>query len=159
MKRIIAILLVLSMLLALAGCNIKKKLSEKLAEQILEGNSGADVDIDGDSMTVEGEDGTTTTIGATKWPTSDFAKNIPEFKDGNITWVMESTNYLYIMLDTVEQKDATKYLESIKADYNVEPSDMTYDGGFTYSAKNADGIPVWISFSDGSMVITIGESA
>ena len=90
MKRIIAILMALAMLLALAGCNIRKKIGEKLVEEMLEQGGDAEVYIDGDTMTIEGEDGSTTTIGGTEWPDSGLAKKIPELKKGTVSYVMQS---------------------------------------------------------------------
>ena len=55
MKKAFAILMVLLMLVALAGCNIKQKIAEKITEGILEQSGAGDVDIDGDSMRLPGK--------------------------------------------------------------------------------------------------------
>lgn len=159
MKKVFAILMVLLMLVALAGCNIKQKIGEKIAEGILEQSGAGDVDIDGDSMTVTGEDGEEMTIGGTEWPDSDLAKLIPEFTKGTVSYVMQSEGYLYITVDEVAQDDAKAYVDSIKNDFTVDSYDMSYEGGFSYSAKNADNISISVSFSDATLLIMVSQEA
>ena len=67
MKRILAYLLVCSCLLAsilpLGGCGIKKKAEKAITEKIVEKALGDNVDIDGDTVTIKGEDGEEFSIG------------------------------------------------------------------------------------------------
>lgn len=159
MKKVLAIFLVLCMLAAFAGCRVRQKIGEKILENMIGNAGGGDVDIDGDSMTIKGEDGSTTTIGGTKWPDSEFAKNIPEFKEGTISYVMESTDYTYVTIESVKEKDAEAYVETIKQDYNVDPYEMNAEGSFTYTAKNDDGLTVSIMYSeDETLLIMLGVS-
>ncbi len=159
MKKAFAILMVLLMLVALAGCNIKQKIAEKITEGILEQSGAGDVDIDGDSMTVTGEDGEEVTLGGTEWPDSDLAKLIPEFKKGTVSYVMQSEGYLYITVDEVSQDDAEDYVDSVKNDFADDAYESSYEGGFSYTAKNADGVSVSVSLADGSLLIMVSQEA
>lgn len=58
------------------------------------------------------ESGQEVTIGSTQWPKSDLAKNIPEFKKGDITAVMDSPDYILVTMEKVDQKDFLNYLET-----------------------------------------------
>ena len=154
MKRIIAILMALAMLLALAGCNIRKKIGEKLVEEMLEQGGDAEVDIDGDTMTIEGEDGSTTTIGGTEWPDSGLAKKIPELKKGTVSYVMQSEESLLLTIDSVEEDDAKNYIDEVKEDFTLDAYEMNYDGGFSYSAKNDSSLIISVTYTDGTVMIT-----
>lgn len=161
MKKIIAILVVALLLLSLCGCNLKKKIGEKIAENILGDASGGDVDIEDGTLTIEGEDGETTTFGGTEWPKSDLAKSIPEFKDGTVTYVYESTDSVMVNLEEVDAEDAQAYAEGIKEDFSVDPYEINSQDGFTYGAKNDDGLNITIYYTtaEGVMTIMLGREA
>lgn len=164
MKKIIGIFLIIALALSITSCGfiagkITDKAAEAVAEGIIEENSSGDVDIESGKITIEGEDGEVSVIGETDWPDTDFAKNIPEFTQGNVAAVISSEGSLWITLDTVEEADATAYLETIKSTYTLEPYEMTYEGGFTFSAKNADGLTVSLQYGDGSFIITLDAAA
>jgi len=158
MRKIAVFLSALLMLMALSGCNIQQKLGERIVEGILE-KSGSDVDIDGDTVTVVGEDGEQLTLGGTEWPDSDLAKLIPKCNKGTVTYVMESEGSLYIMVEDVDSDDAREYVNSIKDDFQINPYDMSYEGGFSYTAENEDGAYVSVSYSDSDIVIMISKDA
>lgn len=159
MKKALAILLALCLIATFAGCRVKQKLSEKILENIIGNAGGGDVDIDGDTVTFQGEDGSSTTVGSTKWPESDFAKNIPEFKKGTISYVMQSEEYIYVTVDEVEAEDAESYAKTIREEFNVEPYETASSGAFTYMAKNEDGLSVSLMYSeDGTLLIMLGVS-
>ncbi len=159
MKKIVAILIVMLMLASLAGCNIRKKIGEKIGEGIMEGmlgnGSGADVDIDGDTLTIEGENGEQMTIGGTEWPTSDMAKRLPKPKSGKVTYVLESDSGLYISMEGIDEDDMSALKEEVKKDYTVDAYDMTYEGGFSYAGADAEGWIVSIMYSDGALSLSI----
>lgn len=139
MKKIIIGLLVFVLVLSIAGCGAKKKLEEKageaLAEKIFK-DAGVDVDIDGDKVVIKGEDGQEMSIGAGEWPTSDLAKNIPEFKGGEIVSVMEADDSLFIMIEEITDGEFTAYLEEIKEAFTESTYEMSTGTGMMYAAEN-----------------------
>lgn len=159
MKKFLAVLIVIFLLVSLFGCNIKKKISDGIAEDIIENASGADVDIDGDTITVQGTDGSVMTIGGTEWPDSDLSKLIPKCKDGTVSYVMESDGYLYITVDDISREAAQAYVDEVKKDFSIDSIDMNDSSSLYYTAKNADDVTVSVSFSDTSLMIIVGTEA
>ncbi|HEX2946956.1 MAG TPA: DUF6591 domain-containing protein [Clostridia bacterium] len=164
MKKLIAGVLIFFMILSLAGCgvkeNLEKKAGEALTEKMIEGAGGGDVDIEGSTVTIKGENGEELVVGDSEWPKSELAKSVPEFKEGKITGVLDSEDSVFISLESVKKSDADAYLEKIKVDFTQEPLETTDDeGGFNYGAKNADGINVTILYSGENLTITVGKAA
>lgn len=154
MKKLIVLLLVLTLAcLGAAGCGAKEKLEEKAAEKILEQGGAEDVDIDGDKITIKGEDGEEVTIGGGEWPKSDLAKIIPEFKKGKITNTMETSNYLMVNLEEVEEADATAYIEENKSNFTLDNYESKSEGMITWSGKNDKGLTLNLTLSDASFTI------
>ncbi len=143
MTKFISALLAIVLTLALAGCgvkeNLQKKAGEALAEKIL-GDAGVDVDLDDDTVVIEGEDGQKITFSEDKWPTTDLAKKIPEYKDGKITSVMETSESVFIMLEEVSEDYFLDYLEEIKEMYPDDPYEVSGDSGITYVGGDGDGL-------------------
>ena len=58
MKKISYILIIAALLSAFTGCGAKQKMEEKIAEKVIEQAVGnADIDIDGEEVTIETEEG------------------------------------------------------------------------------------------------------
>lgn len=161
MKRIVVSVVVLILVTLFAGCGVKDKMEEKageaLGEKIIEEMTGGNVDIDGDTITVEGEDGEEAVFGETKWPSSSLAKKIPEFKDGKVTSVMNMDQALVIFLEEVAAKDFVDYLDDIKKDYAEEVYEVNSDNAITYSAANSEGVRVQLVYMDETVSITVEE--
>ncbi len=140
-KAVIWILLVL-LVLSLVGCGVKEKIGEKageaLTEKILEESGAENVDIDGDTVTITGEDGEEMVFGQTEWPSSDLAKSIPEFKDGKIVTLMEMSDSVYIVLEEVDAKDAAEYMEELKKDFTEDTYEMNSADGAQYMGSNGE---------------------
>lgn len=117
MKKILICLLTFTLLFLFTGCGAKEKLEEKVTEKVFEEAGGGDLDIDGDKITIKGDNGEKVTFGDSKWPTSELAKNIPEFKDGTLNGVMETTDSIVITLESVQGEDVPPYWETIKKDF------------------------------------------
>ena len=120
---------------------------------------GDKVDIDGDTMTVKGDDGEKVTIGG-KWPDSKLAKKIPEFKKGNVVSSMETNEGVTISLENVKAKDAKPYIEKIKKEYSKDSSEYETDGTLIYSGFGDDNIEVSICYAekDETFFITIAKT-
>lgn len=162
MKKLLIGLLVLLLALSLTGCGAKEKAEEKagevLAEKILE-DAGVDADIDGDKVAIKSEDGQELTIDAGEWPSSDLAKNIPEFKNGKIVSVMEANDSLFIMIEDISDEDFTAYLEEIKRTFTGENYEMNTGTGMIYTAVNDSGIGVMLTYEkDAGLSITISKT-
>ena len=161
MKRLLVILFALMIFLQLFGCsakdNIEEKAQEKLAEKILENAGGGKVDIDGDKVTFKGDDGQEVTVGGSKWPTSDLAKNIPEFTKADSYSVIDSTESVFISMESVKKKDFDEYLEKIKKDFAKESFEANSDGYLSYGGNNDKGISVMMQYSEETLTITVAK--
>ncbi len=158
MKKVAIWVLLVLLVLSLVGCGVKEKIGEKageaLAEKIME-ESGADVDIDGDTITVKGEDGEEMVFGQTEWPSSDLAKSIPEFKDGKIVTVMEMNDSILIGMEEVDAKDAAKYFEELKKDFTEDTYEINSEDSAQYMGSNGEvGISVFYDNNE-TLSITI----
>lgn len=161
MKKLIGCFLIFILLLSLAGCGVKENLEQKageaLAENMLEDAGGGDVDIDGDKVTITGENGETLTTGGNEWPKSDLAKSVPEFKEGTITAVLDSSDYVMVSLESVKEADAAAYYETVREEFTQEPFEANADGSISFGAKNADGIGVTLQYTEETFTITVSK--
>lgn len=158
MKKKIILLITLLLILSMVGCGAKEKASEKISEKIIENSTGAKVDIDGDKMKIKTEDGThVVTIGATEWPESGLVANIPEFKEGKVSSVMNSENYVMIVTEKVKQNSFKVYLDEIKKDFSKNALEMNADGVITYGAesKNGNEVNVMLSYDSNEKMLSI----
>lgn len=149
MKKFFPVLLTLLMILSivLAGCGLKKKAEEAVAEKILS-QAGVNVDLDlkGDKIVVKGEDGEQLIIGEGEWPSSDLAKSIPKLSAGKVTSVIEASDSLNIMIEEITDKEFTDYLEEIKETFTENSFEASSDTGMMYSASNEEGIVVLLTY-------------
>lgn len=165
MKRILAYLLVCSCLmvsiLPLSGCNIKKKAEKAISEKIVEKALGDNVDIDGDTLIIKGENGEEATIGGGKWPDSELAKKIPEFMKGKIISSVTEDNTFMVFLEEVKSGDFDVYLEEIKKVYSQDVYESRTEEMITYGGKDGDQTNVAVNFviKEGTMGITITKEA
>jgi hypothetical protein len=158
MKKLLIGLLAFVLILSFAGCGAREKAAEKAAEKILEG-AGVNLDIDGDKVVIKGEDGQELTIGADKWPSSDLAKSIPEFKGGKIVSVMEADDSLFIMAEEISDEDFMAYLEEIKEIFTEETYEMSTGTGMMYAAGNGEGLGVTLTYEkDAGFSITVADA-
>ena len=157
MRKVAIWILLVLLVISLVGCGVKEKIGDKageaLAEKILEESGAQDVDIDGDTITITGEDGEEMVFGQTEWPSSDLAKSIPEFKDGKIITVMEMSDTVYIGLEEVDAKDAAKYFEVLKEEFTEDTYEMNSADGAQFMGSNGK-VNITVAYSkDASMSI------
>lgn len=155
MKKILICLLTFILLFAFTGCGVKEKLGEKVAEKVFEEVGGGDLDIDGDKVTIKGNNGETVTFGDSKWPTSELAKSIPEFKDGTVNGVLESADSIVITLESVQEEDVPPYWETIKKNFPEDVYEMNSSGFSTFSGSNDESLTVSLAYMDEMLTITI----
>lgn len=163
MKRTIVWVLAVLMAFPLCGCGIGERIREKagedIAEDIIEDYTSADVEISGDEVTIEDEEGNSYSYGGTDWPTSNLAGCIPLFTGGTITAVMDSEESVFISLEGVTQEDYEAYLSTIKGDYAVNAFEANSEGYSSYGASNDDGISVSLIYSEEELAITVYKEA
>lgn len=156
-NKFLAGLLVLLLALSLVACGTKEKAAEKSAEKILKA-AGVDADIDGDKVVIKGEDGQELSIGEGKWPSSQLAKSIPEFKAGKIVSVMEAKDSLFIMIEELSDQDFTDYLEEIKKAFTEESYELNTASGMMYAAENSEGMGIMLTYEkDAGFSITVSQ--
>jgi|LSQX01.2.fsa_nt_gb hypothetical protein len=150
MKKVLIMFLVLVLILSMSGCGVKKKIENKIGEaigeKIIEGATGQKLDIQGDKVTVKGEDGSQLTLGGGEWPKNDLIKNIPEFKGGKIESAMSSEESVVMFIESVEQKDFEKYLENIKKDFTEDAFEMNSDDLISYGGANGKSVQVQLTY-------------
>lgn len=155
MKKTLICLLTFVLLFSFTGCGAKEKLEEKVAEKVFEKAGGGDLDIDGDKVTIKGDNGETVTFGDSKWPTSELAKIIPEFKDGTVNGVMETADSIVITLESVQEEDVPPYCETIKKDFPKDVYEMNSSGFSTFSGSDDEGLTVSLAYMSETLTITI----
>lgn len=145
----------------LAGCGIKEKLEKKAGEKIAEKLVGDKVDIDGDKVVIEGEDGEELEIGGSEWPDSGPIENIPKYKSGEVESVIQTKKSAQLNIVDSDQEYFEEYIDDIKDEFDTEQYENKSSDSITYSGKNDDGVAVLFVFSkdDDSCFITVSESA
>lgn len=156
LKNILIIVLVTS-LIVLAGCGSKQKMEEKFAEKVMESALGVDMDIDGEEVTFEGEEGAVT-FGTSEWPDTELAKMLPEFKEGMITSAVNSETYVFIIIEEVNEDNFKDYYEKVKSTYTEESYESKFEDTIAYSGSNLSGISMIVSYTMNDKTLTIQAS-
>lgn len=159
MKKISYILIVLVLISLLTACGAKEKMKEKIAEKVIEQAVGnADIDIDGEEVTIKTEDGNVT-WGSTEWPDTQLSNKIPEFKKGKIVSVMSSEAYLMVIIEDVEEKDFMDYYEGVKREFSQESYETKSEDMIAYMGKNDEGISIMASYTMEDKTVSITGSS
>ncbi|HHU17635.1 MAG TPA: hypothetical protein GXZ70_05365 [Clostridiales bacterium] len=166
MKRLsVAFLVILLACSLLVGCctkeKIEQKVGEKLAEEAVEkilGDENAEVDIDGEKITVKGKEGETLSLGGAEWPDIDY---IPEFKQGRIISAAHDSNSAMIILEEVDRKNFKDYLEDIKKVFTEENYEMQAEEYLLFEGKNTKGEKIVLQYftNDNSLTIIGGRES
>ncbi|HHX22903.1 MAG: hypothetical protein ACOX2A_05995 [Tepidanaerobacteraceae bacterium] len=150
MKKILALFLVFVFIFSMSGCGVKKKIENKIGEaigeKIIEGAIGQKVDVDGDQVTLEGDDGSKFTIGGGEWPKNDLIKNIPEFKGGKIESVMSGEEATVISIDDVDKNAFENYLNNIKNDFTKDAYELNSDEFISYTGMNDKNVQIQLTY-------------
>lgn len=156
MKRLFVVLLVILLTCSLlASCGTKEKIEEKAAEKIMEealSDENAEVDIDGEKITVKGKDGEIVTIGGAEWPDIDY---IPEFKKGRIISAAYDSNSAIITIEEVDQKSYDDYLEDIMKSFTDETYNMQTEDFLAFEGMNDKGEKVALQYYINDKTLTI----
>jgi len=158
MKKIFYILITVFLLSLFTGCGAKDKMEQKIAEKVIEQAVGdADIDIDGDEVTIKTDEGDVT-FGSTEWPDSELSNKIPEFKKGKIASVMNSEAYLMVIIEEVETNDFMDYYEDAKGEFTQESYETKSEGIISYMGKNEDGISIMVTYNSEDSTVSISGS-
>lgn len=162
MKRFIVMVLAGAMLLTLlSGCGIKQKLEEKAGEEIgeklLEKIAGDEVDIElnDDGFAIEGTDGAKVNFGGGDWPDSDLAKLIPKYDSGEITSVMDSEDFIQIVINESDTAYFNNYLAKIKENFKNDTFESESEDSMSYTATDDSGNTVVVFFQNNECVISL----
>jgi ABC-type phosphate/phosphonate transport system substrate-binding protein len=164
MKKVLSLLIAAMFVLSLTGCGMKNKIEnkigEKIGEKIVEGTTDNKVDIEGDKVTVKGEDGSEVTFGGNEWPKNDLMKDIPKFEKGTINTAAASEELNMIIIEGVEKKDFQNYWEKLKDRFSKEPFSLETGDTLSYGGVDEKGIGAQFSYnsSDKSFTLSISKS-
>jgi hypothetical protein len=157
MKKFLLAALVITLILTLGACKSPADLiGEKVGESIVEGITGSDVDVEGDSVTIKGEDGEVV-LGGKEWPDNEIMKKIPKFTKGTIdsTMVSDETGGM-INLTDVAQADYDAYVEEVKsAGFNVDAKTLEMDQVDSYYALNSENYAISLTYAADSSTFSI----
>ncbi len=150
-KKTAILALILLSVCFLPGCKSPSEVAaEKAGEKIIENATGNKIDIDGDKMTIEGEDGTQITMGDNKWPTDKLAKEIPQMEKGTVYYVANTDDFWTIMLNEVKESDFEDYLAKVEsAGFSAEKTVYSDAANSIYTAKNDKGISIQLNYDLG----------
>lgn len=163
-QRIVVLLTCILVLLCIGGCgkSISDSISEKVSEEITEGiinsqtEDGSEVELDGDTVVITSGDGETVSMGATEWPDGDVMKDIPKYKDGNVSYVMESEGYVLLTVDGTTYEEYEDYKEQIiNKGFTEDSTEMNSTDSYYYGAANSSGLMVTLSFTTSDNVFSL----
>lgn len=144
---VVAVLIVLG----LAGYFLQKlvfqKTGEKIAESLIEGATGGDVDVDsnGEGFSVSNEDGSLDIGKNASWP-SDMPSDVIEFKGGDIEMSGAYESTWTVSLSNASSQEIDAYIEDLKssgwdqdvANFDSDSYSMTQLSNRKYNISVAD---------------------
>ena len=162
MKRVLIGVLVLSLTLALAGCkSVSEKIGEEVGEQIAGGVVGGTVEVDGDAVTIETEDGAVTMNSSEGTLPKDFPKDFPVYDDMTVDSAssIASGEEITFYVNFTSDDSVTKIYEWYKGEFGG--SGWTPDGDYLFTDE--DGESGMLSGTKGTLsgtvTITKGDSS
>lgn len=120
------------------------------------------VNIEKDGMTIDTEEGKFTYGAAAKWPTEQPSAILPEFKDGILNTVINSSEYCMITVTDVTMEEYNAYVEKIKdTGFTNNIAEMVSGTGYYFSAEMDEKTSTMIYFvpEEGAMTITLAVEA
>ncbi|NLP43927.1 MAG: hypothetical protein GX351_04820 [Peptococcaceae bacterium] len=161
MKKAFTLCLILLCLFTLVGCKSPSEMAaEKITEKVLEDMTGGKVNVDGEKITIETEDGSELSLGGNEWPKDKLGKDIPKL-DGEVTYVANSDVLCMIIVEGVKTAEFEKYLEKVKdAGYTQNEVSYSDSSSMTYMATNDDDIAFQLTYliESEEVSITVGKS-
>lgn len=162
MKKVLVIIISLLLLLPLAGCGVEQKIADKVGKKVAEGvaekilGDDVDVDLDGDKVTIKGDDGTEWSVGKGEWPADKAGALLPEFKKGKISSVLNSEEGCWVTIEEVDEADYLHYVEALKtAGFVDDAYTATGEEELSYAARMEGKASMSVSFHNGLLMITL----
>lgn len=155
MNKVAIYIILIALILSLTACGAKQKMEEKITEKIVETAVGGDVDIDGEEVTIKGENGEEVTVGGTDWPSSDIADKLPEFKKGEITSAVSAEGYLLIIVEKVDDQDFIDYYKDILKNYTINSNISKSYNGLTYMGSDKEGTLISLVYNADEKTLNI----
>jgi len=165
MKSKISVGLVFALLtILISGCgkSISDSISEKVSEQVTESiinsqsEDGTEVDIDGETVVFKTEEGEEVSFGSTEWPDGDLMNQVPKYKDGNVSYVMESEDYILLTVEETSLDGYEDYKEELMdSGFTENSTEMNSTDSYYYGAANSSGIMITISFTTSDNVLSL----
>ena len=144
MKRVGLITLALLLLCTLAGC---KSPGEAIEEKIIEDITGGKVEVDGDKVTIETEDGLQATIGGGDWPADQMGAKIPKLETGKVAFVANAEETCTLIVGEIKQKAFEDYLDKVTgAGFAAEELGYSSDDNRMYLAQDAAGVAITLNY-------------
>ncbi len=138
--RISLVLVLVISALAMTGCEaIARKATERIAEEAIEGESGAEVDISEEGFTVEGDDGSSATFSQNGEVPSTFPKDVPVYEGTIITSVELNEGFtLGIETDDASGDIIDWYEKELGDDGWKQEMKVETEQGAMYGAKKGE---------------------
>jgi len=161
-KKIVVVLISTLMVLTLASCGVREKVNDKISEKVTEGvinkatGGAGTVDIDGDKLTIKGEDGEELTIGGTEWPDSGAASMIPKVKNGTVVSAFNAEKACIIILEKVTEQDYADYVDELKGlGFTNDAFTYSAEKSHSYTATSENGSTISVTYNGGDETISI----
>ena len=155
-RLVVSIIGIVFISILVIGCG--KSASEKAAEKIIEEQTGSDVDIEGEKVTIKTEEGDKIVYGSTSWPESELGKRLPSLK-GEIVSLVESAEYIGIALENISQTDIDAYINKLKEEFPTDFTQSTAEKERSCYGSDDQGYYVSLTYSDGSVYLTVSKDS
>lgn len=160
MKRLLVGIAVIVLAFGVVGCSaISDKIGEEVGEEIVGGALGGDVEVDGDSVTIETEDGATTVTGDTGEIPDGFPDDFPLPDNYKIdaTSSIEGSNEVQYYINLVSEDSVSDIYDWYKGEFTGGGWSLTTD---VHMASGGDDTAMLVG-EKGDMVgtVTLASSA
>lgn len=167
MKKIIVLVITITLFMTFTACGVKQKVEEKAQEKAVESviknvtGGDADVDIEGDKYSVNYGDGNKVEVGANEWPTGESVENLPKLDKGKIESSVTLGKSCVISIVDLDRNDFEEYFQKVKdAGFTEDAFDICSDEKLVqYQAGSKDDKFITISYEVETKALTIMVSS
>lgn len=160
MKRVLVCVLVIVFALGLVGCrSISDRIGEEVGEELVGGAVGGDVEVDGDTVTIETEDGAVTIEGDTGKIPDGFPSDFPMYKGAQVdsTSSITSENDVTHYINLVSDADVKAVYDWYKAEFEAEGWEIQGDVMMSGSDGDTGMLTVEKNRSQGTVTMGAGD--